>query len=380
MTPISPPRPAIANLSEERAILRRLRTVSWAPLMAGLILSVIGLATVHSASAEMAVDYLPRQLVWVLLGLPVLVLGMVIDYHFLLRYSIPVYAFSLLLLVLVLIFGHEAGGARSWVGVAGLGLQPSEFAKLATVFMLARYLAAIKQPFLDLKQVGVALALVGVPILLIVEEPDLGGAVILTAVVATMVFVAGVRLRTIFPVALLFLAVGTVVWSFGMRDYQRERIASYLSPESDPLGAGYQVRQSRIAVGSGEVLGRGFMQGTQSQLRFLPARHTDFVFAVLAEERGFLGVITVLALYMVYLFNGLRVAGRARDRAGVLLVVGLVAIFAFHVLYNTAMVVGLLPVTGIPVPFLSYGGSFTLFCFFATGLILGIDFRRYVNR
>jgi len=165
-----------------------------------------------------------------------------------------------------------------------------------------------------------------------------------------------------------------------MLDYQRQRVKTFVSPQSEPLGAGYQLQQSKIAVGSGQLTGRGYLQGTQSQLRFLPARHTDFIFAVLAEEWGFLGVAVVLALYVFYVRNGVIVALRSRDRKAMLLVVGLLSGFAFHVLYNTAMVVGLLPITGIPLPFLSYGGSFTLANFFATGMILGIDFRRYVNR
>ena len=153
-----------------------------------------------------------------------------------------------------------------------------------------------------------------------------------------------------------------------------------MGPEQDPLGAGYQVRQSKIAVGSGQWLGRGYMQGTQSQLRFLPERHTDFIMAVLAEEWGFAGVVTVLGLYGLFILSGATIAMRSRDRAGILLVVGLLAVSAFHALYNSAMVVGLLPITGIPLPFLSYGGSFTLVNFLATGLILNVDFRRYVNR
>ena len=170
------------------------------------------------------------------------------------------------------------------------------------------------------------------------------------------------------------------MWTLGMQEYQKERVRTFVSPERDPLGAGYQLQQSKIAVGSGQFLGRGYQQGTQSQLRFLPARHTDFVFAVLAEEWGFLGVALVLLFYSIFLLNGARVAERARDRFGILLVVGLLSGFGFHVLYNTAMVVGMVPITGIPLPFLSYGGSFMLANFIATGLILGVDFRRHVNR
>jgi rod shape determining protein RodA len=195
-----------------------------------------------------------------------------------------------------------------------------------------------------------------------------------------MLLVAGVRVRYLAAALVGALAVGALVWSFGMQDYQRERVVTFLSPAHDPLGAGYQVRQSKIAVGSGELTGRGYLQGTQSQLRFLPARHTDFVLAVLAEEWGFVGVALVLALYGLFLGGAAAIAARARDRAGILLVVALASVAAFHVLYNSAMVIGLVPITGIPLPFLSYGGSFTLVNWVAVGLVLGVDFRRFVNR
>jgi rod shape determining protein RodA len=187
-------------------------------------------------------------------------------------------------------------------------------------------------------------------------------------------------MRLLVIAALIGLVLGSGVWMFGMKGYQRQRVLTFLAPETDPLGAGYQVRQSKIAVGSGELMGKGYMQGTQSQLRFLPARHTDFILAVLAEEWGFLGVAVVLGLYAVYISSAARIAIRARDRAGILLVVGLVSIVCFHVLYNSAMVVGFVPITGIPLPFLSYGGSFTMINFISTGIILGVDIRRYVNR
>ncbi|HKH48963.1 MAG TPA: FtsW/RodA/SpoVE family cell cycle protein, partial [Thermoanaerobaculia bacterium] len=180
--------------------------------------------------------------------------------------------------------------------------------------------------------------------------------------------------------ALIAILLGAGVWAFGMKPYQHQRVLTFLYPESDPLGAGYQVRQSKIAVGSGELVGKGYMQGTQSQLRFLPARHTDFILAVLAEEWGFVGVLTVLGLYVLYIRSAARIAMRARDRAGILLATGLLSVTCFHVLYNSAMVVGYLPITGIPLPFLSYGGSFTMVSFIATGIILGVDLRRYVNR
>jgi rod shape determining protein RodA len=225
-----------------------------------------------------------------------------------------------------------------------------------------------------------AAAIVALPVGLVALQPDLGGALMFVPMVAGMALVAGLRARLLIAGGLLLLVLGAGIWTFGMREYQRARVLTFLSPDSDPLGSGYQLRQSKIAVGSGGLLGKGYRQGTQSQLRFLPARHTDFVFAVLAEEWGFLGVTAVLGLFVLYLWTGLRVALAARDRPGVLLSSGILFALAVHVLYNTAMVIGLVPVTGIPLPFLSYGGSFTLFCFFVTGMLVGVDLRRYVNR
>jgi rod shape determining protein RodA len=229
-------------------------------------------------------------------------------------------------------------------------------------------------------EIIVAGLIVLAPMVLVALESDLGGAVMFVPMLAGMVWLAGIEWRFVAVMAVIMLVAGGALWALGMQDYQKERVLTFLSPERDPLGAGYQLQQSKIAVGSGQFVGRGYQQGTQSQLRFLPARHTDFVFAVLAEEWGFLGVALVLALYAAYVLNGARVAARARDRVGVILVVGLLSMVSFHVLYNTAMVVGLVPITGIPLPFLSYGGSFMLANFIAAGLVLGVDFRRHVNR
>jgi rod shape determining protein RodA len=369
-----------ASLPEERTLVRTLADVRWGVLVAALLLALIGLLTVHSASAEMEIDYLPRQALRVALGLLVCAIAIGLDYQVLTKFSVPIYAVAMGLLVLVLFVGRAAGGARSWLGVGSAQIQPSDLAKIAMILVLARYLAGINRRYLSLPQISVALAIVLLPMILVALEPDLGGAVMFLPPVAGMLLVAGVRWRLLLVGALVAIVVGAGVWNFVMLDYQRQRVKTFVSPQSEPLGAGYQLQQSKIAVGSGQLTGRGYLQGTQSQLRFLPARHTDFIFAVLAEEWGFLGVVVVLALYVFYVRNGVIVALRSRDRKAMLLVVGLLSGFAFHVLYNTAMVVGLLPITGIPLPFLSYGGSFTLANFFATGMILGIDFRRYVNR
>jgi rod shape determining protein RodA len=367
-------------LHEDRPRLRLLSSIDGGVILSALLLAAIGLATVHSASAELPVDYFPRQAAWVAVGLVLLLASISIDYHVLLGFSAVLYVVGLVSLVAVLFVGVERGGAANWLQVGPWQFQPSEFAKLATALFLARYLAGLNLRVLELRQILIAVVIVGVPMVLVGIEPDKGGALMYAPMLVGMVLVAGLRMRLLITAILVALALGSGIWMFGMRGYQRQRVLTFLAPESDPLGAGYQVRQSKIAVGSGKLLGKGYMQGTQSQLRFLPARHTDFILSVLAEEWGFLGVAAVLGLYGMFFTSAARIAARARDRAGILLVAGLLSIVLGHVLYNTAMVVGFLPIAGIPLPFLSYGGSFTMINFIATGIILGVDIRRYVNR
>jgi rod shape determining protein RodA len=371
---------SVPAFSEEKPRLRLLSSIDGGLLLSVLLLAAIGLATVHSASSELVLDYLPRQAAWVGIGLVLMLAVMAIDYHVLLDFSLALYVIGLVALALVLVVGVERGGAKSWFQIGPGQFQPSELAKLATALFLARTIAGVNRRMLELPQIAGAIGLVLLPMALVVVEPDMGGAAMFVPMLGGMLLIAGVRVRVLLIAALVVIAAGVTIWTFGMQDYQRQRVITFLQPESDPLGAGYQVRQSKIAVGSGELLGKGYMQGTQSQLRFLPARHTDFILAVLAEEWGFLGVATVLGLYALYIVSAARVAMRARDRAGILLVVGLLSISCFHVLYNSAMVVGFVPITGIPLPFLSYGGSFTLFNFVSAGIILGVDLRRYVNR
>jgi len=358
----------------------QLAGLHWGLLGSALALSAVGLATVGSAAAELGGGYFARQLVWVGAGLVAMLVAFAVDYQRLLAWSAPLYAGALAALVLVLPLGHRAGGSVGWFRIGSVGLQPAEFAKLATALMLASYLSGESERHLVPKQLVRAVALALAPMLLVVVQPDLGGAAMFVPMAAGVLLVAGIAPRTLVAGALVALVAGAVVWGVGMKPYQRQRVLTFLQPASDPLGAGYQVRQSKIAVGSGQLTGRGYKQGTQSQLRFLPARHTDFIFAVLAEERGFAGVALVLGLYAAFFTSAATVAARARDRGGVLLVVALAAIAGFHVVYNTAMVIGLAPNTGIPLPFLSYGGSFTLVNWIAVGLILNVDYRRYVNR
>lgn len=370
----------LPQLPEERSLLRSLGNVHWGPLLAAFGLWAVGVLTIKSATAEIGSSYFNRQLMWGAVGVFVILVVFAIDYRRLIDLSPIFYLISLCMLVGISIFGHVAGGAKSWVGIGGFGGQPSELAKLLMALVLARYLAAVDKAYLDLRDVAIATGLTAIPMGLVIAERDLGGAAMFLAILGAMVLVAGVRPRVLVFAAIFGIIVAAGAYKWALHDYQKARIVSFLSPDADPLGSGYQVRQSKIAVGSGQWTGRGYGEGTQSQLRFLPERHTDFIMAVLAEEWGFLGVLLVFALYFYYLASVAKIAMRSRDRVGILLVTGLVSVQAVHIIYNTAMVVGLLPITGVPLPFLSYGGSFTLINFMATGLVLNVDYRRYVNR
>ena len=370
----------LPQLPEERSLLRSLGNVHWGPFLAAFGLWAVGVLTIKSATAEIGSSYFNRQLMWGAVGLVVIVVVFAIDYRRLIDLSPAFYLISLGMLVGISIFGHVAGGAQSWVGIGGFGGQPSELAKLLMALVLARYLAAVDKAYLDLRDVAIAAGLTAVPMGLVIAERDLGGAAMFLSILGAMVLVAGVKPRVLVFAAIFGIVVAAGAYKWALHDYQKARIVSFLSPDADPLGSGYQVRQSKIAVGSGQWTGRGYGEGTQSQLRFLPERHTDFIMAVLAEEWGFLGVLLVFALYFYYLASVAKIAMRSRDRVGTLMVTGLVSVQAVHIIYNTAMVVGLLPITGVPLPFLSYGGSFTIINFMATGLVLNVDYRRYVNR
>lgn len=369
--------PIVLVRPEDRRSLLR---IHWPLALWALALCAIGLVIVRSASSEVGADHFARQLTWIGVGVVAAVFLGIVDYRRLVSLSPLLWGGAMVLLVLVLFVGTVGGGARSWLRYGPVGFQPIELAKVATLLVLARVLAAAESPRLEARHMLGVAGLVAGPSLLLLLQPDLGGVGMFGLMATTMLLIAGVPPRWLLVALLVGSAAAGIAWQWILHDYQQERVLTTVFPDRDPLGAGYQVRQSKIAVGSGGLTGQGYLEGTQSQLQFLPARHTDFIFAVLAEEWGFLGVATCLGLFALYLQAALLIGQRARDRLGVLLVAGVLGFFAAHVLYNTAMVVGLVPITGIPLPFLSYGGSFLVFNLAMTGLLLGIDYRRYVNR
>lgn len=357
----------------------QLGTAAWSLLAIALVLTGIGIATIHSATAGGPTGYALRQTAFLGVAAVAFLLAFLLEPRLLLVWSPWLYGLSLFSLVLVVAFGHQAGGATGWFRLGQIGIQPSEFAKIATLLLLARYLGGLAPERIGVKKILGAVGIALVPMLLISIQPDLGGAAMFVPMVATLLLVAGVQPRWMVLSLVAGITCSILLWHYALKPYQRDRILTFLNPLHDPQGAGYQLRQAQIAVGSGQAFGRGYLQGTQSRLRFLPARHTDFILAVLAEEWGFAGVAVVFSLYALFFTECGRVARRARERAGLLILAGWTSTVAFHVLYNSAMVVGLLPVTGIPLPFLSYGGSFLVANYLALGLMLSVDSRRFAN-
>lgn len=355
--------------------------LDWPLLGAIAMLSAIGATMVFSStydptSGTVGVEFY-RQLVVLAVGGVALVLCLVVDYRTLADRSAFIYAGLLALLVLTLFVGSEQGGARRWLGVGAFSGQPSEFARLVLALVLAALYSRVRPDTRTLWLPGAAV--VAPAFVLIARQPDLGTAVTLLPVCLAVMVFAGLRVRVLVVAALLAVLATPLVWAYGLEEYQQRRISSFLDPDLDPQGASYQQRQARITVGSGGPTGRGFLQGTQNQYDFLPVAHNDFIFSVLAEELGFVGVSISLGLYLFVIMRALDAARVARDVTGVYLVVGVVAGFAFQVVYNIAMSAGLAPVKGLTLPLMSYGGSSLVATLMGFGLVLNVRMRRFRN-
>jgi rod shape determining protein RodA len=319
-----------------------------------------------------------RQALWMALGAAALVLTFSIDYRLLLKFSFAIYLASLVPLVYLLVFGRWIAHVRSWIRIGSFQFQPADLAKVATALLVAYLFEKETDARLRPAALGKLLAIVLVPFTLVFLQPDLGLALTFLPLIPVGMFFGRVPRSYWIGLVLVLALAGGAGW-FLLKDYQRQRISTFLHPRADVAGAGYQLQQSKIAVGSGGLTGKGFRRGTQSQLRFLPVRHTDFIFAVLAEEWGFLGVLVAIGLYAAVVLRGLRMAEHARDRGGAFLVLGLVACLFFSVIVNMGMMIGIFPTTGIPLPLLSYGGSSVVSTLAAMGLILSVEARRFAN-
>lgn len=354
----------------------------WHLLALLLLILAAGLLNLFSASAAasgVASHYFHSQLLWAGVGLTLLLLMLSFHYRLLMDAALPIYLLSLLLLVLVIFVGKVSGGQKNWLALGPVRLQPSEFAKLAVILMLAKYFQ--KLPSLGrrtLKDFLPAIAIVLLPMALILVEKDLGSALFFALIGGTFLFVAGLPWRFILVALLLVIATGAAGYRYFLSDYQRARIQTFLHPEKDPRGKGYHLLQSKIAVGSGKLMGKGFLKGDLNKFKFLPERHTDFVFPVLAEEWGFLGGLVVLGAFMTLLILMLQAAGKLQDRFGGFLVVGIAALLFWQVAINLGGVLGLMPLAGVTLPFFSYGGSALLTTMLGLGAAFNALMRRYM--
>jgi len=351
-----------------------------------LFLAVFGtcglsLLTLYSATFQnpALAGLVPRQAFWIGVGLVALLVVLAIDYHTLAGFTPVLYSGAVLALVYLLFFGRAIAGTRGWLELGPMNVQPSEFVKFVLILTVGAYTAAAGGHKLGWGPLATLLVLGGLPVALILKQPDVGTAATLAPVLLVAVFVAGIQVRVLVIIALILALALPIAWVTYFKDYQKERILTFVNPERDPQGAGYQVRQSKIAVGSGGLFGQGLFKGTQSKLQFLPAQQTDFIFAVVAEELGFMGAGLLVGLYLFMTLRCLAAARRARDKLGRYLALGFGTVFGCQSLVNLGMMVGLVPIIGIPLPLMSYGGSSMVATLMGFGLVLNVNMRRFVN-
>ena len=358
---------------------RELKNIEWSILIIVLLLSVIGLVALFSATQSADHDEFYKQCIWLAVSLVIMVGVMLIDYETLIKISPILYGLFIVLLIGVL-FTPAINGATSWFDIGFFSFQPGEFAKIFVILFLAmaitriqeRGKAEINRP----TKLLILLAILGVPILLIVKQPDYGTAMAFIVAAALMVMAAGLDKRYIIGTIILICIALPLMYKFVLPEHAKNRIDIFLNPESDPRGSGYNIIQSKLAIGAGGLTGMGLLKGNQTQLGFLYPKTTDFIYAVIGEEMGFVVAGAIIILYVVLITKCLYVAKTAKDEAGSLIVTGITGIFIFHMIENIGMVMGLLPITGVPLPFISYGGSSLITNFICIGIILNISSKR----
>ena len=369
--------PLLKTLSPFR---RALGQVDWLLVGTTLLLSVVGVLMIYSAvhsNPDLLANGLHwKQALWSTLGLVVLAFILLFDYHHFTRTAYFIFGLVILLLIMVLVAGRVVYGAKRWLVLGPMRLQPSEVARLAIILLLARIFGSrdSTEP-LRLGELLYPFGLVMIPVVLIAKQPDLGTAFTIFLTAAVMVFTVGVQRRLLYVIGAGLLVMAPVGWVF-LKDYQRNRIFTLFNPDADPLGTGYQSMQSKIAVGSGEFWGKGLLQGTQSRLHFLPEKHTDFIFSVLSEELGFVGATLLLVVFLIFIHRCMLAALNAGDKEGALIATGVATSFFLYSAFNIGMTLGLIPIVGIPLPLVSYGGSASLASFIAVGLVVNVRMRR----
>jgi rod shape determining protein RodA len=341
------------------------------------LIVIVGFLALYSASFSKGeinnAEYISHQLLWIILSLVSILFVLGIGYRRLLDFSYVLYGAGILLLIYVILVAQPRLGAGRWVSFVGINIQPSELMKLIFILTLARYLSSYKYQENGIKCVLSALILTGIPVLLIMVQPDLGTALVFIPVALSMLYVWGFRLRYIILMFVAALAASPLFWSL-LKDYQKSRLMVFINPNADPLGSGYTIIQSKIAIGSGGIIGKGWLSGTQSQLNFLPEHHTDFIFAGIGEEWGFLGALLIIGLFYFLIIQCLDIALHASSMPKKLLATGISVLIAMQVIINICMCIGLMPVVGLPLPYISYGGSAMIIFSVLIGIIFSIKF------
>jgi rod shape determining protein RodA len=357
------------------------RDFDWILLAFVLIICAVGTFEIYSATRQTKfIGFQTKQVYWIIGGVILMFLASIVNYQAVLENIHWFYIASILSLLAVAAVGTRVLGAKRWIRLpGGQHFQPSEWIKLVLILALAKYFSDLAGRDVSWSDIFKAFLIVGVPMALVLKQPDLGTSLTYIPVLICALFLGGIRFKHAITILLLGTAMIYPVWRWGLKPYQKARLTSFSEPEADPRGSGYQIQQSLIAVGSGGLTGKGAMKGSQTQGAFIPIPYTDFIFAAYAEEHGFVGCLVVLLLYFILLMRLIQNAQTAPDRAGTLIIMGVVAVLVFHILVNVGMVVGYMPVTGIPLPLMSYGGSSILFTFLALGIVNNIRMRRFVN-
>lgn len=356
--------------------------IDWTLMGLVLVISLVGILNIYSATTPYKVvgePYFIKQFYWLSFGIFISLAVCSIDYHLLEDFSYWLYGFLVFLLILVLVFGRTSMGATRWLKLGFFSMQPSEPMKIIIVITLAHFFNRFhSEAGITVRDLLFPLGILALPALLIMKQPDLGTAILVILVAVSMMFYVGLRWSTIVTFALVTIPVAWLGWAKFLRPYQKNRILDFINPERSRLGSGYHIIQSKIAVGSGGFLGKGFVRGTQSQLRFLPEQHTDFAFSVFAEEWGFVGCLVIIVLYLSLVLWGLNIARRCNDRFGSLLATGVSAMLFWHTVINMGMVIGIFPVVGVPLPFFSYGGTSMITSMVGIGILHSISMRRFM--
>ena len=363
---------------------RLIRNFDWITFYLIVVISLIGIMTIFSATrqpgdAPHAAFYI-KQVVWLLISICALFVIVSFDYIWLGRTALFLYITGVVLLVFVLISGRIGMGAQRWISIGFFSFQPSEFFKLIFIIMLADYYSLQREALDTFALLRIFFMIVFIPFALLFKQPDLGTAVVVLLIFISVSLARGLQKKLLVTLVIISLVslpfVGNILWT-GLKGYQKNRLIAFIDPQADPTGIGYHINQSKIAIGSGELTGKGFLEGTQGPFRFLPEKHTDFIFAVYAEERGFIGSIFLLFLYFALFLRGLDTARKAKDEFGRLLALGITFMFSIYFFVNVGMTLGIMPVVGIPLPFMSYGGTALLSNFISAGVLINIRTRRF---